>query len=729
MSQELEYINNIQPGSPEPLGASWDGHGVNFAIYSERAQMIKLCLFTNNKVEREYAKIGLNSKTGNIWHCYIPHLRPGQLYGYRVYGPYEPDYGLRYNANKLLLDPYAKAITGEVHLNDFHYDYIAEKARTDTIADLRDNALLMPKCVVIDTKFDWGDDTHPQISWGDTIIYEVHVKGFTILNPEIPESIRGTYSGLCSTPAMEYLKSLGITALELMPVHHRVSERRLVDNGLTNYWGYNSIGFFAPDSRFSSVGKYGQQVVEFKNMVKAFHKEGIEVILDVVYNHTAEGDGKGPTLSFRGIDNISYYRLKDNDLKLYEDYTGTGNTFATNHPCAIKLIIDSLKYWVEEMHIDGFRFDLATVLGREEFDFHKHHPLLESICEDRILSKVKFIAEPWDLGHKGYQVGNFPDPFSEWNDKYRNTVRRFWRGDRGQAADMAYRISGSSDLYELNSKGSNSSINYITSHDGFTLEDLVSYNHKHNLANLENNKDGTEANFSYNFGHEGQTLDNTILENREKQKRNFLATLFLSRGVPMLLAGDESGRTQRGNNNAYCQDNKISWVSWSWNKANKDLIEFTKRLIKIRSDYPILREGKFFHGHFINSGNYRDLAWYKHNGNEIVYSDWENNRLRSFTLLMANEKVDNTEENDKTVLDNTFMILLNASSETIDFIIPENNIANSWEILIDTSTNKINMEFARHTPGDKYTMVNKSLSVLKPLRPGPTTNWQETDNE
>jgi glycogen operon protein len=715
-NEELESIN-LETGNPEPLGAIWDGLGVNFAIYSEHAQMVELCLFSRNQEQREHAKIKLNSKTGNIWHGYIPGLGPGRLYGYRVYGPYQSESGMRFNPNKLLLDPYARAITGEINLNDFHYDFIADKTGTEFVADLRDNAPFMPKSVVIDTSFDWEDDTHPQISWGDTIIYELHVKGFTILNSEISESIRGTYSGLCSAPAIEYLKSLGITAVELMPVHHSVSERRLVDNGLTNYWGYNSIGFFAPDSRFSSTGEDGQQVVEFKNMVKAFHKEGIEVLLDVVYNHTAEGGSKGPTLSFRGIDNISYYRLKKNNLKLYENYTGTGNTIRATQPCVIKLIIDSLKYWVEEMHVDGFRFDLATALGREELDFHKYHPLLESICNDPVLSGVKLIAEPWDLGYGGYQAGNFPDPFSEWNDKYRNTMRRFWRGDFGQVADMAYRFSGSSDLYELRSKGSHSSINYVSSHDGFTLEDLVSYENKHNQANLEKNKDGTDGNFSYNFGREGPTDDKVILERRERQKRNFLATLFLSQGIPMLLAGDESGRTQKGNNNAYCQDNDISWMNWNWSKSNNDLFEFTKRLIQIRSQYSILSEGQFFHGHYINGSNYRDLTWYMSDGNKFSHENWENSELRSLALVMACEKKGKVSKNEKTVLDNTLMILLNASSETIEFTIPESNISTTWEVLIDTSLNVGNKEGIFFSSGAKCKMVDKSLELFKPVIP------------
>jgi len=448
VTNELKPLK-IRPGNNQPLGTKWDGKGVNFAIYSERAQMVELCLFSSDSEHREYAKIKINAKTDNIWHCYIPGLGPGQLYGYRVYGPYDPKLGLRFNPNKLLLDPYSRAISDEISLNDFHYDYIADKAESGFSPDPRDSAPHMPKSVVVDTSFDWDNDSNPLIPWSDTIIYELHVKGFTIENPEIPESKRGTYAGLCSPPAIKYIKSLGITAVELMPIHHSVSERRLLDNGLTNYWGYNTIGFFAPDSRFSSTGKNGQQVVEFKNMVKAFHQEGIEIILDVVYNHTAEGGALGPTFSFKGIDNISYYRFEANNLNNYGNYTGTGNSINSNNQCVVQLIIDSLKYWVEEMHVDGFRFDLATVLGRGEKDFHRYHPLLESICNDPILSRVKLIAEPWDIGYGGYQVANFPDPFSEWNDKYRNTTRQFWRGDTGQLISYHTRISITSPTLNL----------------------------------------------------------------------------------------------------------------------------------------------------------------------------------------------------------------------------------------------------------------------------------------
>lgn len=715
MNKDLKPLK-IMPGKSEQLGAKWDGKGVNFAIYSEHAQMVELCLFTNDSEQKEYAKIKINEKTENIWHCYIPGLEPGQLYGFRVHGPYDPDSGHRFNPHKLLLDPYSRAISGDIHLNDVHYDYKVDKAEFEFIPDQRDSSPYMPKSVVVDENFDWGNDTNPFISWSDTIIYELHVKGFTIQNKDIEKSIRGTYKGLCSPQALKYIKSLGVTAVELMPIHHSVSERRLLDNGLTNYWGYNTIGFFAPDTSYSSTGKLGEQVNEFKNMVKSFHKENIEVILDVVYNHTAEGGNIGPTLSFRGIDNLSYYRLDEDNLTLYENQTGTGNSINTTSLCVTQLIIDSLKYWVKEMHVDGFRFDLATVLGRGKKDFHRHHPLLEAICNDPILSRVKLIAEPWDIGDGGYQLANFPDPFSEWNDKYRNTTRQFWRGDDGQMADMAYRLSGSSNLYFLRSKGSHTSINYICSHDGFTLEDLVSYEKKHNLSNLECNKDGTNGNFSYNFGYEGETKNKEILKRRERQKRNFLTTLFLSQGTPMLLAGDESGRTQEGNNNSYCQDNNISWMDWNRVKANKKLIEFCKKLIKLRANSPILKKGLFFHGHNIRGTDIRDLVWYLPNGKEVNHDDWEDSELKSFGFVMALEDTTKPDDDPKFVIENSLMVLLNPSSETVEFVIPENNISKHWEVTIDTSSNTLNKKPLIFSSKEKYKMIDKSLVVLKPQK-------------
>ncbi|MEM7009726.1 MAG: glycogen debranching protein GlgX, partial [Thermodesulfobacteriota bacterium] len=653
-------------------------------------------------------------KTDDIWHCYIPDLKPGQLYAYRVYGDYDPANGLRYNPYKLLLDPYARAITGDINLEDVHYDFDFDKVDSEFLVNNQDSAENMPKCVVLDGKYDWENDTHPNIPWSDTIIYETHVKGFSILNEDIPKSHRGTYSGLSSKASIDYLKNLGITAVELLPVHHSVAERTLVDQGLTNYWGYNTVGFFAPDSRYSSTGIMGEQVEEFKDMVKALHNENIEVILDVVYNHTAEGGKLGPNLNFRGIDNLSYYKLKKDSKSDYENFTGTGNSINSGDDIVIRMVLESLRYWVEEMHIDGFRFDLATVLGREEYDFHRHSKLLELICNDTVLSKVKLIAEPWDIGYGGYQVGNFPDPFSEWNDKYRNTLRQFWRGDSGQLADMAYCISGSSNLYNLRSKGSHTSINYVCSHDGFTLEDLVSYENKHNLANLECNKDGTNENFSYNFGYEGETTNKEILERRERQKRNFIATVFLSQGTPMLLSGDEAGRTQQGNNNSYCQDNIISWLDWKRLKSNKDLNNFTRELIKLRKNSPILTKGQFFDGKEISDTNIRDLIWYLANGREISEEDWQNSNIKSLCLIMA--FTDNTKSSDKirSIRDNSLMIFLNGSKETEKFIVPDNNIASKWEIIINTSSNTLDKKGLCLSIKDNYIMLDRSLVVLKP---------------
>lgn len=713
MNDELIPLK-ILPGHNEPLGATWEGNGVNFALYSERAQMVELCLFSKNNNHKEIAKIKINAKTDNIWHCYIPDITPGQLYGFRIHGPYDPNSGLRFNPYKLLLDPYSKAISGDINLQNDHFDYLANETESKFELNKKDSAPVMPKSVVVDASFDWGSDTNPQIPWSETIIYELHAKGYTIQNYEIPESIRGTYAGLCSEPSIKYLKSLGITSVELLPIHHSVSEKRLLDNGLTNYWGYNTIGFFAPDSRYSSSGELGEQVNEFKNMVKAFHKEGIEVILDVVYNHTAEGGANGPSLSFRGIDNISYYRLESNNLSKYVNYSGTGNSINSTNPGVIQLIVDSLKYWVNEMHVDGFRFDLATVLGRGNHDFNKYHPLLESICKDPILSKTKLIAEPWDIGYGGYQVGNFPDPFSEWNDKYRNTVRQFWRGDFGQAAAMAFCLSGSSNLYSLRSKGSHTSINYICSHDGFTLQDLVSYEKKHNLANLECNRDGTNGNFSDNFGYEGETKNKEILKNREKQKRNFLATLFLSQGTPMLLAGDESGRTQEGNNNAYCQDNTISWLDWNWSKSNKELIEFTKKLIQIRLNSPVFKKGQYFHGHKMSGTDIRDMVWYLPDGNEITYEDWENNEIRTFGLTLALEVNSKSNNKKKSVIENAYLVLLNASNEPANFKLPDNNITQCWAVMLDTSWDTLINKPKNLKTNDIYKVIDKSLVLLKP---------------
>ncbi len=702
-------------GNPEPAGATWDGKGVNFSVFSEHAEKVELCLFGRGSFNPEIARILLTGRSGNMHHIFVEGIRPGQLYGYRVYGPYKPGTGMRFNPSKLLIDPYAKAVTGDIKLWDVHLEYDPQKKGTDLVPDNRDSAAYMPKSVVIDSSFDWGKDSQPDIPWGDTIIYELNVKGFTALHPDIPEALRGTYTALTCPPVLDYLHSLGVTTLELMPVHQSVSERRLLENGLSNYWGYNTIGFFSPDVRFSSTGVYGEQVHEFKNMVKVLHREGFEVIIDVVYNHTAEGGDRGPTLSLKGIDNINYYRLGAETKRHYDNYSGCGNTLNTTSPAVLKLITDSLNYWVSEMHVDGFRFDLATTLFRGKTDYHRHSPFFEKIHNDPILSSVKIIAEPWDLGPNGYQVGNFPDPWSEWNDKYRIAARRFWRSDTGMLGEIAYRLSGSSDLYELRSKGPYTSINYITSHDGFTLDDLVKYEKKHNEANLENNKDGNNSPHSFNFGLEGPTKNKAINEARARQKRNFLATLLLSQGVPMLLAGDEIGRTQRGNNNSYCQDNDISWVDWNLDVAKKELLEFTKFVIALRKRHPILRRGKFFHGHPIDKNGYKDLTWFLPNGKEITEKDWRNPDLRSLGLIKAGEKLNNVRKRKNPGFNNILMILLNAAPRPVVFTIPDGKISHVWNIILDTISPESYEKTNQIKSATKYKMAARSLTVLKPI--------------
>ncbi|MGB6563705.1 MAG: glycogen debranching protein GlgX, partial [Candidatus Binataceae bacterium] len=561
-------------GQPQPLGASWDGEGVNFALFSERADRVELCLF-DLRTRRETERIAMRWQTNQVWHCYLPEARPGLLYGYRVHGPYDPKQGLRFNPHKLLLDPYAKHIDGDIRWSDALFGYRVGGAREDLTMDRRDDAPGMPKCRVVDTAFTWGEDRPPRAPWHDTIIYELHVKGFTQLHPDIPPHLRGTYAGLATDPVIEHLKRLGITAVELMPVHAFVDERSVVEKKLKNYWGYNSIGFFAPDMRYSATGS----INEFKSMVKRLHSAGIEVILDVVYNHSAEGNHLGPTLSFRGIDNTSYYRLIPGEPRLYMDFTGCGNTLNMMHPRVLQLLMDSLRYWVVEMHVDGFRFDLAAALARELYEVNRLSAFFDVVHQDPVLSQVKLIAEPWDIGEGGYQVGNFPVLWTEWNGKYRDAVRSYWKGEGGLIGELAYRLTGSSDLYELSGRRPYASINFITCHDGFTLEDLVSYNGKHNEANLEDNRDGSDDNRSWNCGAEGPTSDPAVLALRARQKRNLLATLLLSQGVPMLLAGDETGRTQRGNNNAYCQDNEISWMSWNSETEDRELLSFVSELI------------------------------------------------------------------------------------------------------------------------------------------------------
>ncbi len=677
----------VWPGKPYPLGATWDGAGVNFSLFSENATGVDLCLFDAPNGERESVRIALAEYTNQVWHAYLPEARPGQLYGYRVKGPYEPRQGHRFNAAKLLLDPYAKAIAGTIKWSDALFGYTLGHADADLAPDPRDSAGGLAKCIVVDPAFSWGDDVPPRTPWHQTLIYELHVKGFTARHPQVPEPLRGSYAGLGCPAVLDYLHSLGVTAVELMPVHQFVTDKHLVDRGLANYWGYNSIGFLAPDSRYASGGVHGEQVTEFKTMVKSLHREGIEVILDVVYNHTAEGNHLGPTLCFRGIDNASYYRSapseKEGD-RYYMDYTGCGNTLDMTHPAVLRLIMDSLRYWVREMHVDGFRFDLASALARELHAVDRLGSFFDIIYQDPVLSQVKLIAEPWDLGEGGYQVGNFPVQWAEWNGVYRDTVRRYWKGDAGQVGSMAFRLTGSSDLYGESGRKPHASINFITAHDGFTLHDLVSYNEKHNQANGEDNRDGTNDNLSWNCGAEGPTQDGKVISLRERQKRNFLATLLLSQGVPMLLAGDEFGRTQGGNNNAYCQDNELSWVDWNFDETRKNLLEFTRELIRLFHRHPVLRRRRFFQGRRIRGSEVKDLAWFRPDGKEMNEEDWNNGETRCFGLRLAGDAIAEVDPRGNRIQDETLLILLNAHYQAIPFVLPAHRRHLRWELMIDT---------------------------------------------
>ncbi len=706
-------VTTVWAGKPYPLGATWDGSGVNFALFSENASRVELCLFDSPDAPSESARIVMPEQTDDVWHVYVPFLKPGQVYGYRVYGPYDPERGLRFNPRKLLVDPYAKALTGGIRWHDAVFAYRIGDPMADLARDDRDSALYMPRGVVIDPAFPWDDDRPPRTPMNQTIIYELHVKGFTQLNPEVPEPLRGTYMGLASPAVIDYLKNLGVTAVELMPVHHFVDDRFLVERGLRNYWGYSTLNFFAPDNRYSQAGHIpGEQVREFKSMVKALHAAGIEVLLDVVYNHTAEGNHQGPTLSLRGIDNPTYYRLVRDNPRYYMDFTGTGNSLNVLHPRTLQLIMDSLRYWVTEMHVDGFRFDLTTTLARGANDLpDRGASFFEIIHQDPVLSQVKLIAEPWDVGPDGYQVGNFPVLWSEWNGKYRDTVRRFWKGDEGQAGELGYRLAGSSDLYEHNGRRPTASINFVTSHDGFTLRDLVSYNDKHNAANGENNRDGDSHNNSWNCGVEGDTDDPDVLELRARQMRNFLATLFLSQGVPMLLAGDERGRTQRGNNNAYCQDNELSWLDWNLDDLGRELLYFTRRLIALRKQHPVLRRRRFFQGREVLGGTIRDIVWLRPDAAEMTNDEWSSPYTRCFGMLLNGQAMNEWDRRGQRISDDVLLLLLNAFYDRIDFKMPSAVPGATWQVLIDTIT-------ATHAspltlrPGQSYPLAGRSLVLL-----------------
>jgi isoamylase len=697
----------LLPGSSHPLGATWDGEGVNFALYSENATGVELCLFDEAGQE---ARIPLPHRTAFVWHGYVPGLRPGQRYGFRVHGPYEPERGLRFNPEIVLLDPYAKALDGKERWDEGCFSY--ELGHSDGYLRRAEHPQLgVPRGVVIDSEFDWEGDEPLRIPLHRSVIYEAHVRGLTMLHPEVPEALRGTYSGIAHPAIVNYLRELGVTAIELMPIHAFVDDKTLLDKGLRNYWGYNSIGFFAPDVRYRSGSGLGDEVREFKAMVKALHRAGIEVILDVVYNHTAEGNHLGPTFNFKGIDNTTYYKLVQDQPRYYFDYTGTGNTLNVRHPQVLALIMDSLRYWAIEMHVDGFRFDLASALARQLHEVDQLSSFFTLIHQSPVLNHLKLIAEPWDVGEGGYQVGNFPVRWAEWNGRYRDAVRALWRGDGGRAAEIGYRLTGSSDLYEANGRRPTASINLITAHDGFTLNDLVSYNEKHNDANGENNQDGNNHEHAWNCGAEGDTDDAGILALRKRQRRNLLATLLLSQGTPMLVAGDESARTQGGNNNAYCQDNEVSWFSWEWSEEQRALFEFTKRVLRIRREHPSLHRSKFFQSRGIHGTDLQDIIWLRHDGQPMSADDWQNPHTKSMAMFLAGRGIDEVDEAGRPLVDDNLLLLINASELDIPFEIPKlQAVREPWQLLIDTNDDHAE---ERVMPGASTTLVARSLKFFR----------------
>ena len=700
-------------GFPYPLGATWLSNGVNFALFSEAATSVDLCLFDKIDARQENVRIPVTEHTDQVWHVFLPDARPGQLYGFRVSGPYEPERGLRFNSSKLLLDPYAKAIAGEVNWADEMFGYVVGGEDEDLTQDFRDDAWGVPKSVVIDNAFDWQGDRKPGTPLHSSVIYEVHVKGFSKLWPEIPEELRGTYAGVGSAAAIDYLTKLGVTAVELLPVHAHIDDKVLIDRGLKNYWGYNTIGFFAPHAAYSSSGQMGEQVSEFKSMVRSLHAAGIEVILDVVYNHTAEGNHLGPTLCFRGIDNAAYYRLRPDDPRLYLDFTGTGNTFNLLHPRTLQLVMDSLRYWVLEMHADGFRFDLASTLARDHEGVNKLHAFFEIIHQDPVLSQVKLIAEPWDVGEGGYQVGNFPVLWAEWNGKYRDTMRGFWKGDEGRIGEMAYRLTGSPDLYQHSGRRPYASINFVTAHDGFTLTDLVSYNKKHNELNGDKNSDGDNNNQSWNCGVEGPTDDPEINKLRERQRRNFLTTLFVSQGVAMLNGGDEWGRSQNGNNNAYCQDNEISWFNWERDEKHYRSLEFTRKLIQLRKDHPVFRRPKFFQGRRIRGSEIRDVMWFNAGGSEMSEKEWTSPFVRCLGMLLSGDTIDVLNFEGEPIRDETFLLLINAHYEPVPFVLPGQEHI-EWQLILDTThAEGFLTEGTKFASGDDLDLGGRATCLIK----------------
>ena len=698
----------VWPGRPAPLGASWDGKGVNFALFSAHAEKVELCLFDSSG-QHEQARIALPEYTDEVWHCYLPEVRPGQLYGYRVYGPYDPAAGHRFNPNKLLIDPYARALHGPVRWSDVLFGYRIGGPREDLAIDRRDSARHMPKCRVVEAAFTWGQDRKPQVPWEETIILEMHVRGFTVRHPALDPGQRGSFAALASPAVIDYLVDLGVTAVELMPVHAAAAERHLVQNGLSNYWGYNTVAFFAPDPRFLPDGA----IAEFKTAVKRLHEAGIEVILDVVYNHTGEGNHLGPTLSFRGIDNRSYYRLQD-DRRIYRDVTGTGNTLNLDHPRVLQMVMDSLRYWALDMHVDGFRFDLCTALARENGEYTQSSAFFDAIRQDPAMAELKLIAEPWDVGPNGYQLGNFPPGWAEWNGQYRDTVRRFWKGDKGLVAGLASRVAGSSDIFGYRGRRPWASINFVTAHDGFTLQDLVSYNEKHNDDNKESNRDGDGSNFSWNCGVEGTTDDPAVIALRDQQKRNLLATVLLSLGVPMLLAGDELGRTQRGNNNAYCQDNEISWHDWlNIRPQDEALHRFARHLIHLRRNHRVFSRPRFFRGEVVSETGLKDITWLTPAGEEATDADWGNPFALSLGYVLGGEAGEFFTPGGQRDIDESFLVMMNAYYGDLDFHFPRLAEPMAWQALVDTAEPTGLADDARlWSPGETYRLRAHSFALF-----------------
>jgi isoamylase len=702
----MSVTQRVWPGTAYPLGASYNGSGTNFALFSEVAERVELCLFDRDGTETRYE---LTERDAYVWHGYLPHVGPGQQYGYRVYGPYDPANGHRCNPSKLLLDPYAKAIEGSIDWAQACFSYIW--GDEDSFDD-QDSAAHMSKSVVISPYFDWDNDRPPRIAYQDTVIYEAHVKGLTQTHPDIPEDIRGTYAAVAHPVMIAHYQRLGVTAIELMPVHQFVHDSHLAERGQRNYWGYNTIGFFAPHNEYSSQGQNGQQVQEFKATVKALHEAGLEVILDVVYNHTAEGNHLGPTLSFRGIDNNAYYRLVEGDRKHYYDTTGTGNTMLMKHPHVLQLIMDSLRYWVTDMHVDGFRFDLASSLARQFHEVDRLSAFFDLVQQDPVVSQVKLIAEPWDVGEGGYNVGGFPPLWTEWNGRYRDTVRGFWRGEEATLGEFASRFTGSADLYEEDGRRPYASINFVTAHDGFVLHDLVSYNEKHNEANGEGGNDGDNANSSWNHGAEGETDDPEINKLREQQKRNMLTTLLLSQGVPMLLHGDELGRTQQGNNNVYAQDNELAWIDWERAKKFDDLTAFLQQLAELRAAHPVLRRRRHFRGMPLHHGELSDIGWFTPDGEEMTEADWATAHVRSLAVFLNGKAIREPDDHGEPILDSSFFVLFNGHYEDVQFTLPDLGASSTWTVEIDTATWERDAPRASEKTGSAFAVRARSAQVL-----------------